>query len=409
MSIQRGRELFSKEQRKLFMKYPEDEWTIGSYYTFSKYDLETIMKHRKEENKLGFAIQLAALRYPGWSYSSNKTIPIEIIQYIANQVGTVPKALKLYSLRNNTSSSDGMRLQLGVSSLHADSNPHYGTGKGTTIYRFTSDQFSSYYSKIINTNSRDATHVLDGLLNNDTDLNIEEHYTDTAGYTDQVFALTYLLGFRFAPRIRDLSDVKLFTLNKCDKFSNLDGILKGKINEKIIKDNYDEVLRLASSIKEGTVISSLIISKLASYSRQNSLAAALREMGKIEKTIFILDYISSEELRRKIQKGLNKGEAMNGLARAIFFGKQGELRERTIQSQLQKASALNLIINAINIWNTLYLEKAINYKESIGEYINYNLISHISPLGWEHINMLGEYTFNLNELESTELYRPLNI
>lgn len=317
--------------------------------------------------------------------------------------------LAKYWGEGNTSSSDGMRLQLGVSSLHADSNPHYGTGKGTTIYRFTSDQFSSYYSKIINTNSRDATHVLDGLLNNDTDLNIEEHYTDTAGYTDQVFALTYLLGFRFAPRIRDLSDVKLFTLNKCDKFSNLDGILKGKINEKIIKDNYDEVLRLASSIKEGTVTSSLIISKLASYSRQNSLAAALREMGKIEKTIFILDYISSEELRRKIQKGLNKGEAMNGLARAIFFGKQGELRERTMQSQLQKASALNLIINAINIWNTLYLEKAINYKESIGEYINYNLISHISPLGWEHINMLGEYTFNLNELESTELYRPLNI
>ena len=73
--------------------------------------------------------------------------------------------------------------------------------------------------------------------------------------------------------------------------------------KKIIKDNYDEVLRLASSIKEGTVTSSLIISKLASYSRQNSLAAALREMGKIEKTIFILDYISSEELRRKFKRG----------------------------------------------------------------------------------------------------------
>lgn len=598
MSIQRGRELFSKEQRKLFMKYPEDEWTIGSYYTFSKYDLEIIMKHRKEENKLGFAIQLAALRYPGWSYSSNKTIPIEIIQYIANQVCTVPKALKLYSLRNNTSrdhikelkkeygyssfstndskfllkylvnlafenndslflmnqsleylrkkkiilpaittlenlvweaknKSEKFIINTIVSSLNPTQrnklndivflqseklkgktilvwlkepigspspdnflkviekleyirslnlentqlvkvhknkiNQIYSLAQryepyafrefnidkrhmllsvfllnlskdltdkafeihnkliinlmakgrkaqeGTTIYRFTSDQFSSYYSKIINTNSRDATHVLDGLLNNDTDLNIEEHYTDTAGYTDQVFALTYLLGFRFAPRIRDLSDVKLFTLNRCDKFSNLDGILKGKINEKIIKDNYDEVLRLASSIKEGTVTSSLIISKLASYSRQNSLATALKEMGKIEKTIFILDYISSEELRRKIQKGLNKGEAMNGLARAIFFGKQGELRERTMQNQLQKASALNLIINAINIWNTLYLEKAISYKESIGEYIDYNLISHISPLGWEHINMLGEYTFNLNELESTELYRPLNI
>ena len=103
MSIQRGRELFSKEQRKLFMKYPEDEWTIGSYYTFSKYDLEIIMKHRKEENKLEFAFQLAALRYQGWSYSLNKEISLEIIRYIAKQVGTVPKALKLYALRSNTS------------------------------------------------------------------------------------------------------------------------------------------------------------------------------------------------------------------------------------------------------------------------------------------------------------------
>lgn len=97
-----------------------------------------------------------------------------------------------------TSSSDGMRVQVGVSSLHADANPHYGTGKGTTIYRFVSDQFSSFYTKVINTNARDAVHVIDGLLHHETDLHIEEHYTDTAGYTDQVFGLTNLLGFRFA-------------------------------------------------------------------------------------------------------------------------------------------------------------------------------------------------------------------
>lgn len=317
--------------------------------------------------------------------------------------------LSKYWGEGTTSSSDGMRMQVGVSSLHADSNPHYGNGKGATIYRFTSDQFSSYYTKIINTNSRDATHVLDGLLNNDTDLNIQEHYTDTAGYTDQVFALTHLLGFRFAPRIRDISDIKLFTMNKADKYTNLNNLLKGKINEKVIRENYDEVLRLAHSIREGKVTSSLIISKLGSYARQNSLSTALREIGRIEKTIFILDYISSEELRRKIHRGLNKGEAMNGLARAIFFGKQGELRERTIQNQLQRATALNLIINAINIWNTIYLEKAIDYKKSIGEDVNEDLITHISPLGWEHINMLGEYSFNFDDNESKELTRPLNI
>ncbi|HAP5462293.1 TPA: Tn3 family transposase, partial [Enterococcus faecium] len=257
--------------------------------------------------------------------------------------------LPFYWGDGTTSSSDGMRMQLGVSSLHADANPHYGTGKGATIYRFTSDQFSSYYTKIIHTNSRDAIHVLDGLLHHETDLNIEEHYTDTAGYTDQIFGLTHLLGFKFAPRIRDLSDSKLFTIDKASEYPKLEAILRGQINTKVIKENYEDVLRLAHSIREGTVSASLIMGKLGSYSRQNSLATALREMGRIEKTIFILNYISDESLRRKIQRGLNKGEAMNGLARAIFFGKQGELRERTIQHQLQRASALNIIINAISI------------------------------------------------------------
>jgi TnpA family transposase len=301
-----------------------------------------------------------------------------------------------------------MRMHLGVSSLQADFNPHYGNGRGTTIYRFTSDQFSSYYTKIIHTNSRDATHVLDGLLNHETDLNIQEHYTDTAGYTDQVFGLTQLLGFRFAPRIRDLADVKLFTLSTVDDYKGLNSMFRGKINEKVIKENYDDVLRLAASIREGTVPASLILSKIGSYSRQNGLSTALREMGKIEKTIFILDYLSSEELRRKIQKGLNKGEAMNGLARAIFFGKQGELRERTLENQLQRASALNILINAINIWNTLYLEKAVEYKKEIGDF-NEELLSNISPMGWEHINFLGEYTFNSNEGTSIEVLRELNL
>ena len=307
-----------------------------------------------------------------------------------------------------TSSSDGMRMQLGVSSLHADANPHYGTGKGATIYRFTSDQFSSYYTKIIHTNSRDAIHVLDGLLHHETDLNIEEHYTDTAGYTDQIFGLTHLLGFKFAPRIRDLSDSKLFTIDKASEYPKLEAILRGQINTKVIKENYEDVLRLAHSIREGTVSASLIMGKLGSYSRQNSLATALREMGRIEKTIFILNYISDESLRRKIQRGLNKGEAMNGLARAIFFGKQGELRERTIQHQLQRASALNIIINAISIWNTLHLTKAVEYQKRTGSF-NEELLHHMSPLGWEHINLLGEYHFNSEKVVSLDSLRPLKL
>lgn len=249
-------------------------------------------------------------------------------------------------------------------------------------------------------------HVIDGLLHHETDLAIEEHYTDTAGYTDQVFGLTHLLGFRFAPRLRDLSDSKLFSFGKATDFPKLEKLLRGQINTKVIRENYDDVLRLAYSIREGTVSASLIMGKLGSYARQNRLATALREMGRIEKTIFILDYISSEALRRKINRGLNKGEAMNAVARAIFFGKRGELRERVLQDQLQRATALNILINAISVWNTVYLTKAMEFKKAQGG-LREELLHHISPLGWEHMNFLGEYTFNVSQPRDLDSWRPL--
>lgn len=139
-------------------------------------------------------------------------------------------------------------------------------------------------------------------------MHIEEHYTDTAGYTDQIFGLTNLLGFRFAPRLRDLADSKLYSFEKPDQYPEMEKLLRGRINTKTIGENCDDMLGLAHSIREGTVSASLIMGKLGSYSRQNSLATTLREMGRIDKTLFILDYISSETLRRRIQRGLNKGE-----------------------------------------------------------------------------------------------------
>lgn len=148
--------------------------------------------------------------------------------------------------------------------------------------------------------------------------------------------------------------------------------------------------------------------KLRSYARNNKVATALREMGRIEKTIFIFDYLSDKTLRRRIQKGLNKGEALNALARAIFFGKRGYFYERQLKDQLQRASALNIILNAISVWNTVYLSKAIDYLKENGQ-LKEELLSYISPLSWEHINFYGEYNFNLSNTSTLENLRPLNI
>ncbi|MBG9788609.1 hypothetical protein ABD74_13560 [Brevibacillus laterosporus] len=165
---------------------------------------------------------------------------------------------------------------------------------------------------------------------------------------------------------------------------------------KVMRENCEDVLRLAHSIREGKVSGALIMGKLGSYARQNKVAKPF-ERWRIEKTIFILDYISSESMRRRIQRGLNKGEAMNALARAIFFGKHGELRERALQDQLQRASALNILINAISVWNTVYLGKATDLFRSKG-ILREELLKHMSPQGWEHVNFLGSIALIREEL-----------
>jgi len=121
-----------------------------------------------------------------------------------------------------------------------------------------------------------------------------------------------------------------------------------------------------TSIKQGTVTASLILRKLGSYPRQNGLALALRELGRIERSLFTLDWLQNIELRRRVNAGLNKGEARNALARAVFFNRLGEIRERSFESQQYRASGLNLVVAAIILWNTVYLEQAIQFLKDHG-------------------------------------------
>ena len=314
-----------------------------------------------------------------------------------------------------TSSSDGQRFRAGgkaESTGHI--NPKYGAGAGRLFYTHVSDQYVPFSAKVVNVGVRDATYVLDGLLYHETDLRIEEHYTDTAGFTDHVFALMHLLGFRFAPRLRDLGDTKLYipkneSLNKSESlnYDLLQPMIGGTLNLKPIRAHWDEILRLATSIRQGTVTASLMLRKLGSYPRQNSLALALRELRRIERTLFILDWLQSVELRRRVHNGLNKGEARNALARAVFFNRLGEIRDRGFEQQRYRASGLTLATAAIALWNTVYLERAANALRDHGPGIDEELLRYLSPLGWEHINLTGDYLWRSSVKDSTGKLRPL--
>lgn len=307
-----------------------------------------------------------------------------------------------------TSSSDGQRFRVGgkaESTGHI--NPKYGAEPGRLFYTHISDQYAPFSTRVVNVGVRDSTYVLDGLLYHESDLRIEEHYTDTAGFTDHVFALMHLLGFRFAPRIRDLGDTKLYIPSREQDYPALKAMIGGTLNIKHLRAHWDEILRLASSIKHGTVTASLMLRKLGSYPRQNGLAIALRELGRIERTLFILDWLQNVELRRRVHAGLNKGEARNALARAVFFNRLGEIRDRSFEQQRYRASGLNLVTAAIVLWNTVYLERIIQAMRDAGQTVDDSLLQYLSPLGWEHINLTGDYIWRQSKRLDNGEFRSL--
>lgn len=307
----------------------------------------------------------------------------------------------------DTSSSDGQFFRAGGrGEARADHNARYGSEPGVLFYTHVSDRFAPFHSKVIAANAGEAPHVIDGLLDHESGIAIREHATDTAGAVDHVFGLCHLLGFRFAPRIRDLGERRLYAMSDLASWPTLRPLIAGPVNLRAIEEDWDETLRLAASIRAGTVRASVMLRKLAGYPRQNPVARALREIGRVERTLFMLDWLDDADLRRRTNANLNKGEARNALARAVFFNRLGELRDRTFENQRHRASGLNLIVSAIILWNTVYLDRAARHLRERGIDVPDTLLAHVAPLGWEHISLTGDYLWS--EIDKPrERFRPL--
>src|SRR5271166_6568725 len=307
------------------------------------------------------------------------------------------------------SSSDGQFFQAaGLGRDAGRLNAHYGQRPGFKIYTHLSDRYGPFYTKLIAATASEALHVLDALLYHQSEVTSVRHHTDGGGDSDHVFALCALLGFQFAPRIPDLKSRRLYSFGKPSAYPALEPMIAGRINVALIRAHWSEILRVAASIRTGTVTASLIMRQLAAHPRQNGVAAALRELGRLERTLFTLDWISDPELRRGTGQELNKGEARNSLARAVFIHRLGEIRDRTYENQQHRASGLNLVVTAIILWNTRYLERAVTVLREAEE-VPDKLLVHLSPLGWEHINLTGDYVWGMpaGVSETTDGLRPL--
>lgn len=294
-------------------------------------------------------------------------------------------------------SSDGQKFNISVESLNANySFKYFGKGKGVTVYVFLDQSHRLFYSVVISSAESEAHYVIDGLMHNDI-VQSDIHSTDTAGYNEIIFCVCHLLGISFAPRIKNFLDQQLYSYEKRSFLRTLGyKVLPVEgINSKLILENWEDILRFIVTIKLRETTASQLLRRLSSYSRQHRLYKALKEFGKIIKTLFLLKYIDDLDLRQAIEKQLNKQESSNKFGKAVFHGNNNEFQQSTKEDQMIAESCKRLIENSVICWNYLYLSKLILNSQSEEEKQTIiQAVKNGSVVFWHHVNMQGDYDFS---------------
>jgi TnpA family transposase len=291
------------------------------------------------------------------------------------------------------SSSDGQRFAVERRSLLGSLYPRYfGYYEHVLqLYTHTSDQDSVYGTQAISCGPREAGYVLTGILGNDTDLAIREHTSDTNGFTEHLFALCALLGINFMPRLKDLPDQVLSRIDRDTDYGDLQPLFRGRINIELILEQWDELVRLAASLKDRLTPAHVVMQRLVNANASDRLAGALSQLGRLIKTLHILRYIQEEKLRDAIQMQLNRGEFRHILAKSLFFANWGTFRSGDYEEVMNKASCLSLLSNAVLVWNTVHITRIVDQLRNAGHMVEDEDLARVSPLIHAHIIPNGSY------------------
>ena len=442
------RHILSPQSRAALFDPLTEPAAIVRHYTFPADDLALIRLRRRAANRLGFALHLAYLQFPGRVLGADEAPPVEMLAFVASQIecdaadfasyalavadrfedwrddktkllesrlrevdalaaaGELPEAtlttegLSISPIRKNENAEAdamtrrlyGMLPRLRITDLLAE--VHGWTGFSERFLHLRSGAPPEDILALMTALLADATNL--GLARMARSSTVSTHskllWTAEWHVRDETYraALACLV---------DAIHAHPFTKVWGDgDTSSSDGQFFRAGGHGEARADHNAKYGSEPGVKFYTHVSDR-------YPRQNAIAKALREIGRLERTLFTLDWISDPALRRRASAGLNKGEAHHALKRAVFFHRLGEIRDRTFENQSYRASGLNLAVAAIILWNTVYLGRAVDELRATGETIPDELLAHIAPLGWEHIAFNGDYVWPAEPLQNT--FRPL--
>lgn len=288
--------------------------------------------------------------------------------------------------KRNVAVADGTQMELRENNLLAERHIRYG-GHGGIAYHHISATYIALFSNFIACGVWEAVYILDGLLKNTSTLDVDTVHADTHGQSEPVFGLAYLLGIKLLPRMRTWNDAAFYRPSKKETYQHIDVLFTDTINWALIETHWQDMMQVVLSIQAGKVLPSMLLRKLSSHNRKNKLYLAFRELGRVERTLFLLRYISESDLRQSIRAETTKVESYNDFLDWIGFGgpiiKSGDPEE-----QLKQVKYMDLVANAVMLNNVSDMTAALIDMIAEGQTVTARQVSRLSPYGREHITKL---------------------
>lgn len=307
----------------------------------------------------------------------------------------------------NVAIADGTQMELRENNLLGERHIRYG-GYGGIAYHHISATYIALFSKFIACGVWEAVYILDALLENRSDLQPDTVHADTQGQSEPVFGLAHLLGIKLFPRMRNWNDVTFYRPEKSAVYRHIDALFAKSIDWSLIETHWQDMMQVILSIQAGKILPSTLLRKLGNHSRQNKLNRAFRELGRVERTLFLLRYSSEADFRQSIRAETTKVESYNDFLDWIGFGgpilKSGDPVE-----QAKQVKYMDLVANTIMLHNVSDLTDVLTGMAAEGWPLTKELIGRLSPYMREHLRRFGQYMLDMDILPPPLVPKSLGI
>ena len=298
--------------------------------------------------------------------------------------------------------ADGTQYELAEENLLAEQHIRYG-GYGGIAYHHVSDTYILLFSHFIACGVWEAIYILDGLIRNRSSIKPTTIHADTQGQNLPVFGLSSLLGIELMPRIRNWKDLTFYRPESTTHYTHIDSLFGDQVVDwELIKTHWQDLLRVVVSIQEGKVLPSMLLRKLTTYSRKNRLYQAFHALGTVERTIFLLKFISDVKLREIIHRSTNKTEQYHNFEDWIIFAYGNALLERGTEEVEKRVKYTGVIANSVMLDNVIELNAALNALAKEGVIPSIDELAALSPYQTRHLKRFGNYELDLSHIAAPQ-------